>query len=184
MDHTLCNVQINYNHIISKTAWHEYEHKFCYVYVHTNKLVQTTTEAPLPLFTVIIAHPIQQASYNHEQWLTFTSCCFSSCSLALSRTSSSWQAFSFICLLFSSSDLSCSSLIFSCSNWWSFTASFSPVTKTHYKHIRWHAGLYHSPSKHGSIQHLVLGSRQMCQVTDNAVTSLSTLSNNSACKSV
>lgn len=46
MDHTLCNVQINYNHIISKTAWHENEHKFCYVYVHTNKLVQTTTEAP------------------------------------------------------------------------------------------------------------------------------------------
>lgn len=60
----------------------------------------------------------------------FTSCCLSSCSLALSRRSSSRRAFSFICLLFSSSDLSHSSLIFSCSNWWSFTVSFSPVIKT------------------------------------------------------
>lgn len=134
-DGPLCNAQINYNQNISTTAWHEYEHKFCCVYVHTNKLLQTTTEAPLLLFTVIIAHLIQQASYNHEQWLTFTSCCFNSCSLALSRISSSRQAFSFICLIFSSSDLSCSSLIFSCSNWWSFTASFSPATKTHYKDV-------------------------------------------------
>lgn len=137
---TLCKAQINYNHNISTTAWHKYEHKFCYVYVHTNKLVQTTTEAPLLLFTVITAHLIQQASYNHEQWLTFTSCCFNSCSLALSRRSSSRHAFSFICLFSSSSDLSHSSLIFSCSSWWSFTASFSPATKTLYKDILWHAG--------------------------------------------
>lgn len=116
----------NPNHNMRPTStWHEHNSCMCnlctYIHICTKHKWSSLFYIQQLEFTLCN----KQAKY----WMAFTSCCFNSCSLARSRRSSSRQAFSFICLLFSSSDLSHSSLIFSCSNWWSFTASFSPVIK-------------------------------------------------------